>query len=161
MSLRARMLAGNWNEPRAAGSHAGATAGQLASEAWLHQRGLTAPTAHSWHVEVTLDVRDAPAQRDFDDRKDTRFRIEIYSIEWGFFFCHGGHSSWIRVTDIPVVHGRDDFRLLAMMPPLKDIGGLLRRLEKQHAIAFRREHAYIRTNVPSAEPAIRLWVQSL
>jgi hypothetical protein len=114
-----------------------------------------------WHVEISLDVRDAPAAPVFDDRRDTRFRIEIYSQEWGVFFCHQGRASWIRVTDIPFVHGRDDFQLLQELPSLDQIGLLVRSVEGKHAIAFRREHALIRTNVPSAEFALQLWVRNL
>ena len=70
-------------------------------------------------------------------------------------------GTWIRITDIPFVHGRDDFRLLSMMPALKDVGMLLRSVERQHAISFRREHALIRTNVPSAEFGLQVWVRNL
>lgn len=77
------------------------------------------------------------------------------------FFCHGGKASWIRVTDIPFAHGRDDFRLLRTTPQLKDIGALLRSLESAHAIEFKRAHALIRTNLSAAERHIRAWLQAI
>src|SRR5688572_9690664 len=124
---RSRMRS-QWSlEPSAAGSSSGATtAGKLAAHAWLRSRALTSPALTRWHVEVSLGVHDAPATFDCDDRTDTRFRVEIYSEEWGVFYCHLGKASWIRVTDIPFVHGRDDHDLLERMPALKDIGVLLR-----------------------------------
>ena len=90
------------------------TAGKLAAQGWLRARALSAPAFTAWHVEVSLDVRDEPAPMLFDERRDTRLRIEIYSEEWGVFFCHHAKASWIRVTDIAFVHGRDDFNLLAV-----------------------------------------------
>lgn len=127
----------------------------------MRARALVPPALTPWHVEVSLDVRSAPATRELDEHRDTRFHIEIYSQEWGVFFCHEGHASWVRVTDVPFVHGRDDFQLLSMLPPLKDVGGLVRSLERQHAIHFRRDLALVRTNVPSAQPVVQAWVRAL
>lgn len=148
-------------EPYASGGASATTAGKLAAQAWLRSRALTPPALTPWHVEIALDVRDVPATFDCDERKDTRFRIEIYSEEWGAFLCHLGKVSWIRVTDIPFVHGRDDFGLLSVMPALKDIGSLVRSIERQHKVMFKREHALVRTNIQNAEPAVRAWVRGL
>jgi hypothetical protein len=137
------------------------TTGKLAAQSWLRNLGLTGLAVGPWHVEVTLEPRDAAPGAVFDERRDTRFRIEIYSEEWGVFFCHAGKASWIRVTDIAFVHGRDDHGLLASMPRLEDIGLLLRAVERTYAVSFRREHALIRTNLPSIEGAVRLWIRSL
>lgn len=137
------------------------SAGSQASASWLADREVTAPTGTRWHVEVLLDVLEARAPSEHDESTAIRFHIDIYSEEWGFYFCHGGRSSWIRVTDQPFVHGRDDYNLLGLTPSLADIGQLLRHLELKHKIRFRREHANIRTNVPSAEPAVRAWVAAL
>ena len=137
------------------------TAGMLAARSWLTSRGLASTGVLRWHAEILLDVVDQPAREQFDERSDTRFRIEIYSEEWGFFFCHGGQCSWIRVTDIPFVHGRDDFGLLGSTPGLRDLGTLLRSAEQKHAIRFRRRNASVNTNLPTAEPSIRRWVESL
>jgi hypothetical protein len=114
-----------------------------------------------WHANILLAPLDHEPAPDLDVSVDTRFRIEIYSEEWGYFFCHGGRASWIRVTDIAFVHGRDDFRLLASTPALDDLGQLLRTVERTHGLHFRREHALVRTNLAAAEASIRRWVQSL
>ncbi|HEX4416639.1 MAG TPA: hypothetical protein VH165_02015 [Kofleriaceae bacterium] len=133
----------------------------MAAAAWLAARRLPSPGAQRWHIEVALDVVDAPASFEFDDRTATRFHIDIYSEEWGVFFCHAGRSSWIRITDIAFVHGRDDFGLLGTMPPLQNVGTLLRRLEQQHGVQLQRQHAAVRTNLASTEPAIRRWLATL
>lgn len=137
------------------------TAGMLAARTWLTARGLSAPTLTRWHAMIALGIGEDTPTTDFDDRTATRFHIEIFSEEWGFFFCHRGHASWVRITDIPFRHGRDDFQLLAQAPALKDIGPLLRRLEHQHAVQFRRDRALVRTNLSGSEPTIRRWVESL
>jgi hypothetical protein len=135
-------------------------AGSQASKRWFEERGLEAPTVRRWHAEISMSTRDAPAPSHFDERSDTRFHIDIYAEEWGFFFCHGGKTSWVRVTDIPFVHGRDEFSLLAQVPSLADIGALVRGLENHHRVMFRRKHALIRTNVAKAEAPIRRWIES-
>lgn len=159
MSLRSRFARGSWL-PSTSGPQSTTTAGMLAARAWFHARALSTPGLLRWHAEILLDVVDQPAREKFDERTDTRFRVEIYSEEWGFLFCHAGQASWIRVTDIPFVHGRDDFRLLSLTPALKDIGVLLRSLEQRHRIQFRRRNAVVSTNIPHAEPPIRRWVES-
>ena len=163
MGVRARSRsAPAWlYEVHASDQSTASTAGKRAAHGWLQSQGLSAPALTPWHVEVSFDVRDTAATLLFDERRDTRFRIEIYSEEWGFFFCHRGKASWIRTTDISFVHGRDDFGLLPSTPPLKDIGALLGSIQRQHALTFRREHALVRTNLQSAELAIRLWILSL
>lgn len=135
--------------------------GMRAALRWLAERKIGATDLKRWHVEVSLATLAGPAPVNYDDRVDTRFHVDVYSEEWGFFFCHGGRASWIRVTDIAFVHGRDDFKLLAWTPPLPDVGQLLRTLETQHQIAFNRPHALVRTNIAGAEAAIRSWVQTL
>jgi hypothetical protein len=135
--------------------------GMRAASAWLDDRRVRSPELKRWHVEVSLSTIDGPAPVNYDDRVDTRFHVDIYSEEWGYFFCHGGRASWIRVTDIPFVHGRDDFKLLAQTPALGDIRDLLRSVETQHQLAFKRKHALVRTNIAGAESAIRSWVESL
>lgn len=111
-----------------------------------------------WFAEIALDVVHARAPSQFDETTATRFHLDIYADEWGIFFCHGGQSSWIRVTDIAFVHGRDDFGLLVTIPALDDIGQLMRQLERAHRIQLQRQHASVRTNIPTAEPAIRAWL---
>jgi hypothetical protein len=142
-------------------SHVSPAAGSIATEAWAHARGITPPAHVRWYVEIAIETTEARPPSEFDEAVATRFQLDIYSEEWGAFFCHGGRGSWIRTADTVLVHGRDDFQLLAIAPPLEDIGRLLRRVEQQHGIAFRREHAAIRTNLPDAEPAIRAWLLAL
>lgn len=146
---------------RASSQQSWMTAGAAAASSWIGERGGTTPTGTRWHVEILLDVLEGRAPSEHDESTSTRFHVDIYSEEWGFYFCHGGKCSWIRLTDQPFVHGRDDFNLLGLTPALADIGQLLRHLELKHKIRFRREHANIRTNVPQVEPAIRAWVASL
>lgn len=127
---------------------------------WARDRGAKPPVSR-WHVEIDLDVRDRPAEHVFDDRLDTHFHFGIYAEEWGYRFCHEGRASWIRVTDVPFAHGRDDFRLLEHTLSLATVGALLRRLEQTNEIAFRRDLAAIRTDLKGAEPRIRQWLSRL
>jgi hypothetical protein len=138
-----------------------ATAGALAAGTWLRSRGATPPATLRWHVEIALDVLDEPAPSEYDEATATRFHIDIYGEEWGFFFCYRGRSSWIRITDIAFVHGRDDYQLLASVPALKDIGTLIRRLETEFRVRFQRGHAHVRTNLPNLEPIVRNWIATL
>jgi hypothetical protein len=122
--------------------------GPLAAAAWLVARGLL-PTSQRWHVEITLPA-DVGS-----------FRLEVYAEEWGFHVAIADRASWIRVTDLPFVHGRDDHHLLDAVPPLKDIGKLIRTLEQQHAVKFDRTAAKIETSVADAEPAVRAWLATI
>ena len=158
---RAQTLA-HWSNDVHASSHAGSTtAGKLAAQGWLHSRLLSGPGLTSLHVEVSLGVLAQTPPVDFDEQTETRLRIEIYSEEWGVFFCHGGKASWIRVTDIAFAHGRDDFGLLSLLPPLKEVASLVRLIERQHDLVFRRDHPLIRSSLPGAERAVRAWVRTL
>jgi hypothetical protein len=146
----------------ASGGLKSSTFGALAADAWIRDRGASPTTTTTrWHVEIAIDVVQARAPSEWDEATATRFHIDIYAEEWGFYVCHGGRSSWIRVTDVPFVHGRDDFTLLRWTPALNDIGELLHQFEQTHALRFQREHATIRTNVAGIEPAIRRWVAAL
>jgi hypothetical protein len=137
------------------------TAGAAAATTWLSSLGLQPPSTLRWHVEIAIAELDAPPPVEFDERVATRFQLDLYSEEWGYFFCHQGHSSWIRVTDIPFVHGRDDFGLLVQTPTLGSIGAMMRSLETRHTIQLRREHALVRTNLAGGEPVVRRWLASL
>ena len=60
-------------------------AGTLAASAWLSALGLNPPPGTlRWHAEISLDVRPGPAPAEFDEARDTRFHVDIYSEEWGF-----------------------------------------------------------------------------
>jgi hypothetical protein len=135
--------------------------GAIAASKWVRDRGIPVMGGQRWHIEIALDVSDAPALMDYDEKSATRFHLDIYSEEWGHYFCHGGRSSWIRVTDLAFVHGRDEHHLLGVTPSLRDVGQLLRHLEQKHAIRFRRDLALIRTNLAGAEPKIRQWLAAL
>lgn len=159
--MRARDAAGTTDRSAESRHEMAAPAGTLAARGWLNARGVSAAANPRWHVKILLDVVDKPAREQFDVRTDTRFRIEIYSVEWAFLFCHSGRASSIRVTDIAFVHGRDDFRLLDATPSLKELGMLLRSVEQQHGVRFRRRNAAIETSLPDADASIRRWVESL
>lgn len=135
------------------GRHAGA----LAASSWLAGRALHVPPYARWEVSIALDVVDAKPSPVFRDTADTRFHIAIASNEWGFFFCHHSRISWIRVTDLPFVHERDDYELLSKVPPLRDLGKLVQSLEERYQLRFRREHAAIRSTIPNAEENVRIW----
>src|SRR5881628_386772 len=110
---------------RASRAGSSSSAGALAAAAWLRDRALSPPPAIvRWHIEIAMDVVPTPPVTDFDETTASRFHLDMYSEEWGMFFCHRGKSSWIRVTDIPFVHTRDDFSLLAITPALKEVGAL-------------------------------------
>jgi hypothetical protein len=136
------------------GRHAGA----LATGSWLSARGLAVRPRTPWQVSIALDVIEERAPASFSEATDTRFHIAIGLQEWGFYFCHGGRSSWIRVTEVPFIHERDDFALLLKVPPLRALGGLVRGLEQTYRLRFHREHASIRSTIERSEPAIWEWV---
>jgi hypothetical protein len=125
--------------------------GPIASAAWLAARELY-PRDPKWRVEIELAV---------STEQPTRFELEIYAEEWGYRFSAGERMSWIRVTDVPFIHGRDDHSLLRSTPSLREIGALLRELEDKHAIAFDRDNAVVRTTIDGGEAAIRTWLETL
>ena len=129
--------------------------GPLAAAAWLAARELC-PTEPRWFVELAFDTL-----ADDSGEAATRFLLEIYSEEWGYMFRHAGQTSWIRVTDIPFVHGRDDHGLLDATPKLRDIGRLVRSLETRFRIELPRHQPLVRTSLPNAEPVIAEWAKSL
>jgi hypothetical protein len=133
-----------------------ANTGPLASAAWLVHRDVF-PNDPKWSVEIVL----VPEGEQVLDGATTSFQLAIYAEEWGFSFSHGSSLSWIRVTDVPFVHGRDELQLLAATPPLKRIGELLYQIERRFGLRFDRPRATIRTTIAGAEPKIRAWLESL
>lgn len=121
------------------------TLGAEASAKWLEALSLEA--VPRWYAEIELA------------QDNSRFLLNVYAEEWGFAFHHDDRASWIRVTDIPFVHGRDDFALLAHTPELLDIGGFVTSLEKSHGLAFARRDAQVRTNLDNAPEIIRAWLE--
>jgi hypothetical protein len=135
--------------------------GAQAATTWLASRRIATPGLVRWHVEIAMGLGDDPLPVEFDEHATTRFHVAIHSEEWSVFFCHAGKRSWIRVTDIAAIHTRDDFSLLTWVPPLDQLGALLRRIEREHHVTFRRDRAVVRTNLVNAEPAIRSWLATL
>jgi hypothetical protein len=130
--------------------------GPLATASWLLARGLSTHETR-WYVAIVLDTL-AESTFDVDMTTATRFQLEIFAEEWGFMFCHAGQMSWIRVTDIPFVHGKDDHGLLGHTPPLGDIATLIHTLEERHDIAFGRD-PLVRTSLLGAEAVIADWAR--
>jgi hypothetical protein len=133
-------------------------AGALATSGWLAARGLARVAPAAWEISISLDVVDRAASRCFVEATDTRFHISLSASEWGFYFCHGGRTSWIRVVDAPLRHERDDFDLAGSVPALRDLGVLVHALEERHEIQFRRTRAHVHSTIPGSEPKIRLWL---
>ena len=128
--------------------------GPLATAAWLVAHDLV-PQEPRWHLEVIL----APPGVDPEDEAATALRVELFSEEWGYCFRHDRKVSWIRVTDLPFVHGRDDHGLLPHTPALRSFGTLVARLEERFGIQLAREPAALRTSLRDAEAAIRAWIR--
>ena len=134
-------------------------AGTLAATAWLRDRGLRGPA--DWEVTIALEVGDRPAPPYICSPVDTRFELAITSTAWDFLFRHHGHASGIRVTDVATINERDEHDLVRHVPPLRNIGLLIRNLERNLAISFRRTRACIRTTLTNAEAPILAWVAEL
>lgn len=129
--------------------------GPLASAAWLVERGLT-PREAKWFVEIEL-----AASGNSDRLRTGKLLLEVYAEEWGYQFEHDGRISWIRVTDVPFVHGRDEHGLLAKTPRLEQISVLVREIEQRHGLVFERQHAVVRSNVPDEDGVIATWIKRL
>jgi hypothetical protein len=121
------------------------TVGAEASRRWLAILAL--PAIPKWHAEIALC------------HGTTTFELNIYPEEWGFAFRHRDRMSWIRVTDVPFVHGRDEFKLLPQTPGLLAIGKTIADLERAHDVPLRQGQPQIRTNVPYATEVIRDWIR--
>jgi hypothetical protein len=135
------------------------TEGARAAYAWLRERRLG--SSKPWFVEVALDVAERPVSVTYNGDTDTRFHLNVYPEEWGVFFCHGSRASWVRVTDQPFIHGRDDHDLMALGPELDKVGYLLHTLEQRYRVRFVREHALIRTNLVGGTKALRDWLATV
>jgi hypothetical protein len=123
--------------------------GVIASAAWLVARDVL-PAETRWSVEIALATSDDRA----------RFAIEIFAEEWGISFRLDDRTSWIRVTDVPFVHGRDDFELLRRTPRLEALGTLMRALEEEHGVRFVREKPSVISSF-GCEDVISAWAKSL
>lgn len=133
-------------------------AGTLAVGLWLRDRGIILPTSKTWRIQIALEVNNRPASFAF---APTKFQLTIAHDSWGFVFVHGDRTSTIHVTNMATARDGDEHRLLAMTPPLKRIGILLRDLEARYRLFFPRHHAAVKTDLPGSEPMIRAWIASL
>jgi hypothetical protein len=131
-------------EKRRSGAYA-ATSGARASARWLDALGLDA--VPRWYASLGLAGTN-----------DSHFELGIYAEEWGFEFRRGSRASWIRITDVAFIHGRDDFDLLPETPDLVAIGQLIAKLEQRCEIELHRASATIRTNLPGSVAVIREWL---
>ncbi|HET7504260.1 MAG TPA: hypothetical protein VFK02_24735 [Kofleriaceae bacterium] len=130
-----------------------------ASARWVAARGLHPPSGEPWKVTILLDVVN-PRLALADTAVRTRLQIVIESFEWSVFFTHGSGVSWIRVTEAPRVHERDDFKLLPHVTELRNLGTFVRWIEQRFKLEFRRPHATIHTNLIDAQQNILLWIVS-
>ena len=123
--------------------------GPRATAAWLSARGLYVPPVQAWEVTILMDADpgDPPAQ----------LNIALDSLEWGFMFAFDKRMSWIRVATAPAVHEWDDFGLVDVTPPLRNLATLVQMIEDRFEIRFRRAEAKIRTNIENSEDKIRVW----
>lgn len=135
------------------------TVGSMDSNDWLAARGLSAG-GQPWFVEIALGIGDGAPGESWSGATDTRFQLFIYPQEWGFLFCHGSRTSWIRISDRAYVHGRDEYGLVGSTPPLRDLSAFARELEQHHRIVLRRDRPLVRTNL-TADDCVRAWVASL
>lgn len=129
--------------------------GPLATAAWLAARGLI-PSEARWYAEILVGT----SADTLDEEESTLLRIELFSEEWGYCFRHGGKVSWIRVTDVPFMHGRDEHSLLGDTRALTGFGTLVRAIESRFGISFDPRSAVIQTNLFGADGAIREWIET-
>lgn len=122
--------------------------GAAASRAWLEERRLDAKKIRHWFVEIVID----------SDSPDAVLDLNIYPEEWGFVFRRGNRVSSIRITDIPFVHGRDDFGLLPETPSLDRIGDLLATLERRFDFRFQRVGPRVKTNLVRGAMVVGAWL---
>jgi len=131
--------------------------GSLAVAGWLAARGIYPPYGRTWRVHIALETLDRPASF---LANATRFHVTIDPDSWRYVFAHDDRTSTIHVTNLANAVDRDEHRLLASTPALKNLGTLLRDLESRYRIFFQRRHAAIRTDLPGSEPMIRAWISS-
>lgn len=125
------------------------TLGARESTRWLDERGLDGSRTPHWFVEISIDSA----------RRDTRLELNIYPEEWGFVLRRGPKVSSIRITDVPFIHGLDDFQLLAETPALDELGGLITRLEHRFELRFLTVRAAVRSNLVRAAAMVRPWLE--
>jgi hypothetical protein len=135
------------------------TVGATAVTQWLRENGLEL-AATDWKATIILPVmlRDVLAS---SQPVETRFEVELEPDKWRLCFSHAGQTSRIRVADMAAVDGCDDHNLLVITPQLRDLGRLLRQLERRHALRFHRDSAEVRTEHPPIKDAALRWLARL
>jgi hypothetical protein len=123
--------------------------GPRATAAWLSARGLYVPPTLAWEVSILINTSPL--------KPAAQLHVALDGLEWGFMFAFEKRMSWIRVGNTPTVHEWDDFDLLAITPPLRNLGTLVQTIEDRFELRFRRADAKIETNIPNADDKIRVW----
>jgi hypothetical protein len=113
---------------------------------------LFIPPDRPWHVEVTIPVQGI---------HESSLTLHIRNDDWSVAFQHASKRSAILIKEVAPVADPDDHGLAGMVPPLKEVGVLLRDLEQKFEIQLVRTSPQIDTSIAGAEPIIRAWVASL
>jgi hypothetical protein len=129
-----------------------ANAGILASAGWLAARGLFIPPDRPWDVNVVIGAVE---------HHDSALSLHIRNDDWSVAFQHDGKRSAIVINEVAPTADPDDFGLAGLIPPLKEIGVLLRDLEQRFRIRFQRTAPVIESTIAGSEPIIRAWIASL
>jgi hypothetical protein len=134
--------------PRATAAHVGI----LASAGWLAARGLFIPPDRPWRVTILLSC---------NEHFDTQLTVNIENAEWMIGFAHAGKRSNVIIKEPAPVAEPDDFQLAGTLPPLKELGTLLRDLEVRYQLTWKRTSPVIETTIAGADPVIRAWIALL
>jgi hypothetical protein len=128
---------------------------------WIAARGLSTGGKVRWYVRIALDVVDAPAPEMHDGKTATRFHLDVYRDEWGVQFLHKGKTSHVRRVHSTFASGPDQHKLLKELPALAALGAFVRGLEARHGVAFKRQHALVRSNLAGAKTTLAPWLAKL
>jgi hypothetical protein len=129
-----------------------ANAGILASAGWLVARGLYIQPDKPWRVDIVVPCAEYAT---------TSLAVHIRNEDWSIAFDHAGKRSSILIKEVAPEAQPDDHALLGIVPPLKELGLLLRYLEERFAIRLQRGSATVEATIAGSEPIIRAWVASL
>jgi hypothetical protein len=110
---------------------------------------------------MALDVVDEPASEVYWGDTATRFHLDVYTDEWGVMFIHGGKTSHVRKIGDLLDGSGDPHGLQRRLPALSEIATLVRALEAEHGIAFKRDHALVRTNLAGGKKLVGAWIATL
>jgi hypothetical protein len=113
---------------------------------------LFIPPDRPWRVTIVMSC---------NEHFDTQLAVQIENAEWAVSFAHGGKRSSVIIKEPAAVAAPDDFQLAGQLPPLKELGTLLRDLEARFGLSWKRASSVIETTIAGSEPVIRAWVASL